>query len=428
MANPEHSKILKVGVEAWNDWRDKNRHTQPDLSEDNLSGANLAGINLREADLSGAKLSGANLSGANLQEAFLTDAILTRVVLIGAVLGRTVLRGADLEGAKFGFTILGSVDLSETQGLQRVEHFGPSTIGLNTFFASKGKIPEVFLRGAGVPDLFLQYAASLAGKPFEFYSCFMSCSTKDGEFATRLDNDFQANGIRCWKGDRDARTGRSLPGEIDRAIRDYHKLVLIASESSLKSPAVNREIERALVQEDERLKRKHAGDSDVDCDVLFPVRLDDFIFKGWEHERKVDVAKKVIADARGWATDPAVYRRVLERLLRDLKSEKPKAEPKSKVKALLLPERCHLDRAKNRAHPDVLQVRWRIYARTKKWDVRLDIATALTKLTPDRRSGWPRPARRSGRAAARSWPTWSTWSHSGQSAAMRTPGSPRLGG
>ena len=106
--------------------------------------------------------------------------------------------------------------------------------------------------------------------------------------------------------------------------------MLIASESSLKSPTVNREIERALVQENQRLKRKLAGDSNADCDVLFPVRLDDFIFKGWDHERKVDVTKKVIADARGWANDPAVYRGVLDRLLRDLKSENSKLRPSAK--------------------------------------------------------------------------------------------------
>ena len=34
--------------------------------------------------------------------------------------------------------------------------------------------------------------------------------------------------------------------------------------------------------------------------------------------------------------------------------------------------------AANRAHPDVLQLRWRIYADARKWDACLDIATALT--------------------------------------------------
>ena len=44
--------------------------------------------------------------------------------------------------------------------------------------------------------------------------------------------------------------------------------------------------------------------------------------------------------------------------------------------------------AANRAHPDVLQLRWRIYAKALKWDACLDIATTLTRMTPERRFGW----------------------------------------
>jgi hypothetical protein len=40
----------------------------------------------------------------------------------------------------------------------------------------------------------------------------------------------------------------------------------------------------------------------------------------------------------------------------------------------------------------VLRVRWRIYAKAEKWDARLEIATALTRITPDRRFGWGHPA------------------------------------
>ena len=54
---------------------------------------------------------------------------------------------------------------------------------------------------------------------------------------------------------------------------------------------------------------------------LFPVRLDDYIFKSWQNERKVDVTKKVIADARGWESDSKVYVTVRDRLIRDLKIE-----------------------------------------------------------------------------------------------------------
>src|SRR5262249_29541317 len=96
---------------------------------------------------------------------------------------------------------------------------------------------------------------------------------------TRLHNDFEGAGIRCWKWDHDARTGKSLWGEIDQAIRVHDKLVLIASETSLKSPAVNREIERAIRQEDERTSLKGQGEYAGDIDVLFPVRLGDFIFR-----------------------------------------------------------------------------------------------------------------------------------------------------
>ena len=42
----------------------------------------------------------------------------------------------------------------------------------------------------------------------------------------------------------------------------------------------------------------------------------------------------------------------------------------------------------NRAHPDLLQVRWRVYAKAGKWAACLDIATSLTQMTPRRRFGW----------------------------------------
>ena len=42
----------------------------------------------------------------------------------------------------------------------------------------------------------------------------------------------------------------------------------------------------------------------------------------------------------------------------------------------------------NRAHPAVLRLRWRIDAKAGKWDACLDIATALTRMAPDRRFGW----------------------------------------
>lgn len=129
MADEEHLAILKQGVEAWNDWRDENTDIRPDLSYADLGGAFLRGALLR-----GAELWIANLSGADLQN-------------------------ADFTGAELRRTIFADTDLSAAKGLDSVRHEGPSEISISTLYKSKGRIPEVFLRGCGVPDTFISLCA-----------------------------------------------------------------------------------------------------------------------------------------------------------------------------------------------------------------------------------------------------------------------------
>ena len=66
MANEEHLKILKQGVEVWNKWREENPDEQPDLSGKNFLGMILNGANLVKTDFSGSYLGEAFLSGAKL--------------------------------------------------------------------------------------------------------------------------------------------------------------------------------------------------------------------------------------------------------------------------------------------------------------------------------------------------------------------------
>jgi hypothetical protein len=61
-------------------------------------------------------------------------------------------------------TIFGNVDLSETQGLEEVYQHEPSSIGIDTVYRSHGRIPESFLRGAGVPESMIEYIRLLAGQ------------------------------------------------------------------------------------------------------------------------------------------------------------------------------------------------------------------------------------------------------------------------
>jgi len=42
----------------------------------------------------------------------------------------------------------------------------------------------------------------------------------------------------------------------------------------------------------------------------------------------------------------------------------------------------------NHAHPEVLQVRWRVCAKAGQWEAGLEIATNLTRLNPDQLFGW----------------------------------------
>jgi predicted Zn-dependent protease len=41
-----------------------------------------------------------------------------------------------------------------------------------------------------------------------------------------------------------------------------------------------------------------------------------------------------------------------------------------------------------RVHPDVLEIRWQIYAHAKKWGSCVDIAAAIIKVAPERPFGW----------------------------------------
>ena len=99
--------------------------------------------------------------------------------LSSADLRSTFLRRANLSGAKLFLNEFAGIDLSEAIGLDLVIHNGPSQISIDTIYRSEGRIPEVFLRGCGVPENFITFMHSLTGKAFDFYSCFISHSSKD---------------------------------------------------------------------------------------------------------------------------------------------------------------------------------------------------------------------------------------------------------
>jgi hypothetical protein len=181
---------------------------------------------------------------------------------------------------------------------------------VDTLIRSQGNIPRAFLQGCGVPDALIDYLPSLIGSmgPIQFYSCFISYSSRDQDFADRMHADLQAKGVRCWFDRDDLKIGDKIRQIITEAIRLHDKLMLVLTEHSIASDWVEGEVEAALERE-RREKRT----------VLLPIRLDDVIMEspvGWAaHIRQT----RHIGDFRGWKVDDG-YQKSFDRLLRDLRA------------------------------------------------------------------------------------------------------------
>jgi hypothetical protein len=354
MGNKEQLEILKRGHDVWNKWRENNADvmvdlTWADLSYMRLEGVYLEGVNLKGADLahanlsctsfSGADFTDANLKSANLSDANLTGVNLTRANLEGANLtgsyrapvdisffyhSRTTLADANLfcanfDGAECEGTIFANNDLSQTKNLDRVIHRGPSEISISTLYKSAGGIPEAFLRGCGVPDEFITFLPSIIGaqQAIQFYSCFVSYSTKDDEFARRLYSRMRDENLRVWFAPEDIKGGKKMVEQLERAIQLHDRLLLVISDHSIHSEWVMTEIRKARRAEVTGKRRK-----------LFPIRLVDFErIKEWEcfdadtgKDLAVEVREYYIPDFSNWK-DHDVFEASFERLLRDLKAE-----------------------------------------------------------------------------------------------------------
>jgi uncharacterized protein YjbI with pentapeptide repeats len=351
-----------AGIEDWNRRRANGEQIpdfenadlyRADLSGANLSRANLDGANLSKADLSKADLNGAsfrvaNLRRANFGGASLYDADLGRADLRGAnlswanliganlreanlsetYLARTDLSGANLTGAKLSRcpchgTLFCDLDLSEVKGLESIWHVGPSFVGVETLFKSKGKIPEAFLRGCGVPDPLIAYLPALLGsmQPVQFYSCFLSHSSADKEFARKLHSRMHKEGLRVWFDEVEMQGGKKLHEQIDEAIRTYDKLLIVLSPHSMNSDWVKTELRKAFKLERREGQRK-----------LFPIGLVPYSeVQDWEcfdadhgKDLAVEVREYLIPDFSNWKDNDA-FEAAFGRLLRDLKAEVPPA-------------------------------------------------------------------------------------------------------
>lgn len=361
MSNPEHLAILKQGVEVWNLWREENASLRPDLSDADLTefdldvaiyahpkadptdyppdengirysadpygvdlkgavlrNAKLRGLNLTLSEFDGADLSGAELGGANIRMASFRGAILRKANLHDTFFSDCDFTATDFTDAWMYDATFKDIDVSVANGLQGVDHHGPSTIAIDSLVKSKGNIPIEFLRGAGIPEPFILHLKALIGamEPIQFCSCFISYSTHDQEFANRLYANLQSQGVRCWFAPHDVKGGQKLHEQIDEAIRVYDRLLLILSEASMSSEWVKTEIANTR-QREIREKRQ----------MLFPISVVPLEkIKEWNafdadtgNDSAREIPEYFIPDFSNWK-DRDSYQAAFQRLLRDLKA------------------------------------------------------------------------------------------------------------
>ena len=137
-------------------------------------------------------------------------------------------------------------------------------------------------------------------------SCFISYSSKDVRFTTRLYEDLQDSRVPCFYAPKDMRIGSIVRDSIEQAIRIQDRLLVILSKNSISSIWVEHEVEAAL--ERERVENRT---------ILFPIMVDNAVMsskKGWAATLR---RQRHIGDFRRWENGDE-YHKSLQKLLSDL--------------------------------------------------------------------------------------------------------------
>lgn len=294
--------------------------SESDLTKSSMNGTILGFSNLKGATLHSANMGDADLHGANLENADLSSAYLTRTNLTG-----TNLYKANFSEAKVAYTVFGDANISDAIGLKSVIHHAPSTIGIDTLYKSGDQIPPEFLHGCGIPLDFTNKVRSLVKAGYDYYSCFISFSTADEEFAELLKKALEDAGIERWYYQEQILPGERLDATIHHGILKWDKFIFCASKSSLTEKWwVDFEVEKAL-KKTRDLQRKR-GEK---IDIIIPLNLDGYIHSPeYKDNPKQSIFEEFsITNFEGWENDKSIFEREVKRVILALRTDGGKDEP-----------------------------------------------------------------------------------------------------
>jgi hypothetical protein len=157
-------------------------------------------------------------------------------------------------------------------------------------------------------------ASHVAGKRFQ--SCFLSYSQKDETFAARLVARLRSEGVRVWFAAEDLNPGQKIHEEVEKAIENFDRLVVVLSENSMRSSWVQSEVRKARSREVQDERR-----------VLFPISLVPFdTLKKWKlfdadagQDLAVEIREYLIPDFSAWR-DSGVFEKQVKALLKGLRA------------------------------------------------------------------------------------------------------------
>jgi hypothetical protein len=137
-------------------------------------------------------------------------------------------------------------------------------------------------------------------------STFLSYGGSDSEFALKLRDDLQRNGVETFFFASDAIPGERLHDVMRRGVNKYDRIVVICSEDALRRPGVRNEIQESFAREAR----------DGGAAYVIPVAIDDFVYKS-NDELVRALRDRVVADF----TNIKKYEIAFPRLLRALRRE-----------------------------------------------------------------------------------------------------------